>query len=128
MYRAIGPRSLDLDATLRRVVRLTPGRFTLVERALGSHSIGGWVNPKTNHGGKKERKFLILSGLELRTFGLPNHKLFENIGTKLHDVNDTGGALPRHLLFRTVVSTIPFKQCWDNALLDNIASFQILSS
>jgi hypothetical protein len=48
-----------------------PGRFTPGEIAPGTHWIGGWVDPRAGLDDVKERKFLTLSGLELRTLGHP---------------------------------------------------------
>jgi hypothetical protein len=42
------------------------GRFTL-----GTHWIGGWVNPRAGLDDVEKRKFLTLSGLELRSHGRP---------------------------------------------------------
>jgi hypothetical protein len=41
--------------------------FTPGERALGTNCIGGWVDPRAGLDDLEERKFLILSGLELRS-------------------------------------------------------------
>jgi hypothetical protein len=46
-------------------------RFTPGKRAPGTRRIGGWVNPRTGLDDVEKRKFLTLSGLELRTLGLP---------------------------------------------------------
>jgi hypothetical protein len=43
-----------------------PGRFTLGERALGTHWTGGWVDPTAGLDKVEKRKFLILLWLELR--------------------------------------------------------------
>jgi hypothetical protein len=43
-----------------------PGHFTTGERALGTHSIGGWVGRRTSLGDMEKRKFLLLPGIELR--------------------------------------------------------------
>jgi hypothetical protein len=43
-----------------------PGRFTPVERAPGTHWIGGWVDPRADRDDVKKKKFLNLPGLELR--------------------------------------------------------------
>jgi hypothetical protein len=48
-----------------------PGRFTLGERAPGTHWIGGWVGPRASLDGAEKRKFLTLPGLEHRPFGRP---------------------------------------------------------
>jgi hypothetical protein len=48
-----------------------PGHFTPEETAPGTHSIGGWVDPRAGLNNVKKRKFLILPGLELRPFGRP---------------------------------------------------------
>jgi hypothetical protein len=47
-----------------------PGRFTPGERAPGTHLIG-WVDPRAGLDDVEKRKFLTLSGLELRFFGHP---------------------------------------------------------
>jgi hypothetical protein len=43
-----------------------PGRFTPRERVSGTHWIGGWVGAKAGLDDVEKRKFLTLSGLELR--------------------------------------------------------------
>jgi hypothetical protein len=48
-----------------------PGRFTPGERAPGTHSIGGWVNPRDSLDDMEKWKLLTLSGLELRPLGCP---------------------------------------------------------
>jgi hypothetical protein len=52
-----------------------PGRFTVGERAPGTHWIGGWVGPRTSLDDVVSRKFLTLPGLELRHFGRQLHRL-----------------------------------------------------
>jgi hypothetical protein len=47
-----------------------PGRFTLGERAHGTHWIGGCMDPRARLDDVK-RKFLTLRGLELRLLGRP---------------------------------------------------------
>jgi hypothetical protein len=47
-----------------------PGRFTPKEIVPGSHWIGGWVGPRSGLE-NVERKFLTLSGLELRPLDRP---------------------------------------------------------
>jgi hypothetical protein len=47
-----------------------PGRFTLGERAPGTHWIGGWMGPRTGLDVQK-KTLLTLPGLELRPLGLP---------------------------------------------------------
>jgi hypothetical protein len=42
-----------------------PCRFTLGERATGTHWIGGWVGPQAGLDDVEKRKFLTLKGLEL---------------------------------------------------------------
>jgi hypothetical protein len=39
--------------------------------AAGTHWIGGWVNPRAGLDDSEKRKFLTLSGLELRIHGRP---------------------------------------------------------
>jgi hypothetical protein len=46
-------------------------RFTPLERAPGTHSVGGWVNPRARLEDVEKRKFLTLPGLELRPLYLP---------------------------------------------------------
>jgi hypothetical protein len=41
------------------------GRFTLEERAPGTHWLGGWVDPRAGLEDLEKRKFLTLPGLEL---------------------------------------------------------------
>jgi hypothetical protein len=53
-----------------------PGNFTPRERALGSHCIEGWVDPRAGLGHTKKGKFLILPGLELRPLGRPGRSYF----------------------------------------------------
>jgi hypothetical protein len=50
------------------------GRFTAGERPPGTHCIGGWVGPRAGLDrldDVEKRKFLSLSGLELRPLGRP---------------------------------------------------------
>jgi hypothetical protein len=42
-----------------------PGRFTPIERASGTHWIGGWVGPRTGLDDVERRKILPLPELEL---------------------------------------------------------------
>jgi hypothetical protein len=46
-------------------------RFTLGDRAPGTHWIGGWVDPRAGLHNMEKWKFLIPSGLELRPLGCP---------------------------------------------------------
>jgi hypothetical protein len=48
-----------------------PGRFITGERAPGTHWIGGWVDLRAGLNDVEKRKYLILPGLELRSFGRP---------------------------------------------------------
>jgi hypothetical protein len=48
-----------------------PGRFTPGERAAGTHSIGGSVNPRDDVDDLEKRKFLTLPALELRPLSRP---------------------------------------------------------
>jgi hypothetical protein len=48
-----------------------PCRFTLGERAPSTHWIGGWVDLRAGLDYVEKRKFLTLSGLELRLLGRP---------------------------------------------------------
>jgi hypothetical protein len=47
------------------------GRFTLGERALASHWLGGWVGPRAGVDSVEKVKFLTLPGLKLRPLGSP---------------------------------------------------------
>jgi hypothetical protein len=55
-----------------------PSRFTPGERALGMHWIGGWVGPRTGLDDMKKRKFLTLSGFELRPVVQPVASRYTN--------------------------------------------------
>jgi hypothetical protein len=48
------------------------------ERAVGTHWIGGWVDPRVGLGDVEKRKFLTLPALELRPLGrpAPNQSLY----------------------------------------------------
>jgi hypothetical protein len=48
-----------------------PGRFTPGEIAPGTHSIGGWVDPRADIDDMEKRKFVTQFGIELRTLGRP---------------------------------------------------------
>jgi hypothetical protein len=48
-----------------------PGRLIPGETALGTHWIGGWVDPRADLDDVEKRKFLTLPGFELRSLGLP---------------------------------------------------------
>jgi hypothetical protein len=48
-----------------------PCRFTLGERAPGTHLTEGWVDPRAGLDNMEKRKFLTLSGLEFRPLGRP---------------------------------------------------------
>jgi hypothetical protein len=50
-----------------------PSRFTPAKEPPGSHWIGGWVDPRVGLDGMERRKFLTLTGLEIRTLGRPAH-------------------------------------------------------
>jgi hypothetical protein len=50
---------------------LRPGRFTPGERAPGTHSIGGWVDPRAGLDDMEKRKSLTTPRLELRPLGRP---------------------------------------------------------
>jgi hypothetical protein len=49
------------------------GRFTPRENAPGTHSIGGWVGPRTGLDDVEKRKISPLPGLEIRPLGSPAH-------------------------------------------------------
>jgi hypothetical protein len=51
------------------VVSFTPRRFAPGEGAPGSHWIGVWVDPRADLDGVEKKKFLTLTGLELRPVG-----------------------------------------------------------
>jgi hypothetical protein len=42
-----------------------PGRYTLGERARGTHWIGGWVDARAGLNDAEKRQFFTLLGLEL---------------------------------------------------------------
>jgi hypothetical protein len=44
-----------------------------MERALGTHWIGGWVDPRVGLDNMEKRKFLTLPGLELQPLSRPAH-------------------------------------------------------
>jgi hypothetical protein len=46
-----------------------PDRYTPGERAAGTHWIGGWADLRAGQDDLEKRKFLTLSGLELRPLG-----------------------------------------------------------
>jgi hypothetical protein len=48
-----------------------PDHFIHVEKAPSTHRIGGWVGPRAGLEDVEKRKFLTLSGLELRPLGRP---------------------------------------------------------
>jgi hypothetical protein len=48
-----------------------PGSFTPVERAPGTHWIGGWVGPRAGVDDVEKRRFLSLPGLELQPLCRP---------------------------------------------------------
>jgi hypothetical protein len=48
-----------------------PGRFTSEERATGTHSRGGWVDPRVGLDDVEKEKFFTLPGLELGPLGRP---------------------------------------------------------
>jgi hypothetical protein len=48
-----------------------PGRFALVERAPGTHWIGGWMDPRTSLDDVEKKKILTLPGLKLWSLGRP---------------------------------------------------------
>jgi hypothetical protein len=61
----------------------------LGERALGTHWIGGWVEPRASLDDVEKRKYLTLPELELRPFGRParNQSLYRlryHLGGILH--------------------------------------------
>jgi hypothetical protein len=68
---AIDPHFLDLGTSWRWVVSFTAWPLYSGERAPGTHLIGGWMDPRAGLDDVENRKFLILSGLELRPLGRP---------------------------------------------------------
>jgi hypothetical protein len=48
-----------------------PGPFMPGERALHTHWIGGWLNPRTGLDNMEMRKILFLQGLELQPLSHP---------------------------------------------------------
>jgi hypothetical protein len=48
-----------------------PAALPLGERGPGTHWTGGWVDPRASLDDVEKRKFLTLSGLELRPLGRP---------------------------------------------------------
>jgi hypothetical protein len=60
---------LDLGTSWTWVVSFTPRQLYPGERAPGTHWIGGWVGPRTSLDDAEKRKFMTLSGLELRVLG-----------------------------------------------------------
>jgi hypothetical protein len=50
-----------------------PCRFTPGERTSGAQWIRDWMDPRAGLDDVEKRKYLILPGLELRTFGRPTH-------------------------------------------------------
>jgi hypothetical protein len=57
---------MEVSGQLHAPVALPPGRG-----ASGTLWLGGWVGPRTGLDDLEERKFLTLSGLELRFLGRP---------------------------------------------------------
>jgi hypothetical protein len=55
-----------VSGQLHAPTALPPG-----ERAPGTHWIGGWVGPGAGRDDVEKKKFLSLSGLELRPLGRP---------------------------------------------------------
>jgi hypothetical protein len=55
-----------MSGQLHAPAALAPG-----ERSRGTHWIGGWVDPRADMDDVEKRKFLILTGLELRPLGRP---------------------------------------------------------
>jgi hypothetical protein len=51
-------------------------RFTLEEKAPGTHWVGGWVGSRTSLDDVEKRKILPLLELQLRTLGRPARILF----------------------------------------------------
>jgi hypothetical protein len=48
-----------------------PCRFTPMERASGTHLVGGWMDPRASLHDMEKRKFLTLPKLELRPLDRP---------------------------------------------------------
>jgi hypothetical protein len=68
----IDPHFLDLGTSWRWVVSFTPRPFYPRERALGTHCIGGWVDPRAGLDNMEKKKFLTLPGLEPRPLSRPS--------------------------------------------------------
>jgi hypothetical protein len=69
MYRSTfswPPHYLGVSGQLLAPSALPPG-----ERALGTHWIVGWVDPRAGLDGMEKKKFLTLPGLELPPLGHP---------------------------------------------------------
>jgi hypothetical protein len=69
--RGIYPRFLGLGTSGGEWSASRPSRFTLEERAPGTHRIGGWVSPRTGLDDVEKKKFLTLPGAELRPLSHP---------------------------------------------------------
>jgi hypothetical protein len=63
--RCIDPHFLDLGIVGGEWSTSRPGRFIPVERAPGTHWIGGWMDLRAGLDDLEKRKFLTLPGLEL---------------------------------------------------------------
>jgi hypothetical protein len=63
----IDPRILDLRDIGDEWSASRPGRFTPGERAPGTHSIGGWVGPKTGLDDVEKRKCFDPTGTRTLT-------------------------------------------------------------
>jgi hypothetical protein len=67
----IDPYFLDLGTSWRWVVSFTFRSFYPGETAPGTHWLGGWMDPRKGLDDMEKRKFLTLTGLELRLLGRP---------------------------------------------------------
>jgi hypothetical protein len=72
-----GLKILDLKLTLAiagvQWSASGPGRFTHGERAPSTYWIGGWVDPRASVDDMEKRKFLTISGIDLRPLSHPAH-------------------------------------------------------
>jgi hypothetical protein len=67
----IDPHFLDLGTSWRWVVSFTPRPLYPLERASGTHCIGGWVDPRGGLDSMEKWNFFTLPGFELRPLGRP---------------------------------------------------------
>jgi hypothetical protein len=65
----IDPHFLDLGTSWRWVVSFTPRPLYPRGKSHSTHWIGGWVGPRAGLDDVEKRKFLTLSGRQLRSVG-----------------------------------------------------------